>query len=745
MTRFRPRSIDPARQPAGRASPGQPLRAPSNRAQRPATPQPTPLQTILLWSAVSIAALAVATATFLFIAAPTDLVRDRIVQQVRDRTGRDLAVAGGTSLTIFPSLGVSLRNVSLSPPPGMTGEPMARVAAMDVSIPLWPLLRGRLEVEQLVLRRPELDLRIDAEGRRNWVFRRPGAASVGPSRGAGGAAAGNELAMLQDLALGDVRIEDGAVRYLDEQRDVREEITGLDLRIGLASLTSPLEARGNLVLRDEKVDVSGRLDSLATLLAGSPSRIELRLAGRPVEAVYEGTISTAPSTSLAGTLTARSESLRGLAAWIGAPLPVEDGSKPMTFTGRLETAARSVALTGVDLRLGGSTVKGGAVLETRAGARPHLSADLQLSELDLTGWLAAEGRRPVERSRGDARPGSGGKAPARTIDDLLEGNDTGQPQVRGFIARHGWSDVPIDLAPLGLVDADVKLLVGRLVYRDVKAGRARVTARLIDRVLDASFEEMQLYQGSGRGAVRLDATGPSASLEANLQLEEVSAFELLRDASEFDWISGRGRISLALKGQGRSEREIVQTLDGKAEVTLRNGALVGFDIPALIGGLQQGRIPQLERNGSDKTEFSEAAASFTIENGVAENRDLRLTSPLLRVTGAGTADLPRRTLDYTVRPKLLAAAGQPGAETPTGFELPVRITGSWDRPSFAADIDAVLQNPDQVVEAAKELGKRFKGKNLEETLRGLLGGGEGETGSGAKPKTRDLLRQLLKP
>src|SRR5690606_40274126 len=124
---------------------------------------------------------------------------------------------------------------------------------------------------------------------------------------------------------------------------------------------------------------------------------------------------------------------------------------------------------------------------------------------------------------------------------------------------------------------------------------------------------------------------------------------------------------------------------------------------------------------ADQAGFSELAAPFTIATGLAENRDLRLVSPLVHVSGEGSADLPHRTLDYTARPKLLTTpAGQGTGQTPTGFELPIRITGSWDRPDVAADFDAVLKDPGQVVEAAKEIGKQFKGKKLGEALQNFL-------------------------
>jgi AsmA protein len=97
-----------------------------------------------------------------------------------------------------------------------------------------------------------------------------------------------------------------------------------------------------------------------------------------------------------------------------------------------------------------------------------------------------------------------------------------------------------------------------------------------------------------------------------------------------------------------------------------------------------------------------------------------------------------------VRPKLVAdLSGQGGARSLAGIELPVKITGPWDKPSVAADIGAVVKDPNQVVETVKELGKRLKSKEAKEALRNLLGGASNQDGTSPQ-KPSEVLKQLLK-
>jgi AsmA protein len=117
-------------------------------------------------------------------------------------------------------------------------------------------------------------------------------------------------------------------------------------------------------------------------------------------------------------------------------------------------------------------------------------------------------------------------------------------------------------------------------------------------------------------------------------------------------------------------------------------------------------------------------SSWAINNGVARNSDLKLVGPLIRVTGAGAVKLGERSIDYTLKTKIVAdARGQGGPIDIGGLEVPIKITGPWEKPKFAPDVGGVLKDPDKAVETIKQIGKQFKSKDAKELLRGILGGG----------------------
>src|SRR6185295_1078643 len=117
---------------------------------------------VLGYGALAFACLGAAAIAFLLVAAPVDLVRDRVIEQVRARTGRDLVVAGPTALSLFPRPAISLSDVSLSAPEGLEAPPTLVVPTLEAELRLWSVLAAQPAVERITLHRPTIELSVDA-------------------------------------------------------------------------------------------------------------------------------------------------------------------------------------------------------------------------------------------------------------------------------------------------------------------------------------------------------------------------------------------------------------------------------------------------------------------------------------------------------------------------------------------------------------------------------------------------------
>ena len=223
----------------------------------------------------------------------------------------------------------------------------------------------------------------------------------------------------------------------------------------------------------------------------------------------------------------------------------------------------------------------------------------------------------------------------------------------------------------------------RLIHKEIKTGPARFTVALEGGIARFALEEVELYGGRARGLLTLDGSGDVLVASNNLILDRVALRPLLADALQFPWLEGSGKIYLELAGQGLTEHQIVESLNGKIEMASSDGAIIGLDVGKIVRSLQRARLPSLTPSPDEKTPFSELAGTFTVTNGVAKNQDLRLVSTHLQLSGEGSLDLGPRQIDYTVRTKIGGGTPDPDATLKVGtLEVPVSIVGPWEKPNF---------------------------------------------------------------
>jgi AsmA protein len=708
---------------------------------------------------------------------PSDLIRQKIVEQVKEKTGRDLVIAGPVHFTLFPILGVSLEKVSLSNPPGMDGS-LVKMQALDVSLEAQSLIWQPVKINSIVLRKPTFDFQVDKSGHNNWEFaegnayRRYAELQTPGTRSDVEPVATDPTAQTPshshskrhrtaNLELKSVRIEDGKISFTDERTGKARNFSDINVKVRLGALQNPLKGRGNFVWRGQRVNFDGKLSNVEGVLRHKPGHLSFNTSNALITASYDGGVLLGDEAYLEGAVTTKVDSTRALADWFGTELPPVSGFGPLSIRGTLKTSGNVTDFSNAVFELDGQTAKG-EIKVTTGGVRPHVEANLNIAELDLnkyltsavTGITATEGtaQEQGERSATPAlKPGiADGPAPKPKpdqIEKLL--NATPGTKVYGARQRAGWSSKQMNMALLAIADGDARVRIGKLHFKKMTIGQSSVAVAMQDKAMRATFNDVQLYQGHGKGTVTIDGTtDTAANVAANFDLEDISAGPFLRDAADFGWIAGKTNVSLQLTANGASQLQLVESLNGTAGFYFSDGAIVGFNLPGAVRGISRGDFSKLKAAPSEKTDFSELKATFQIKDGVAQNSDLQLVSPLLRVSGAGTVRLPERTLDYTVKPKLVASLeGQEGEKGLSGIEVPVRITGSWDKPEYQADLKGILANPDKTVEAIKKIGKKFKGKDANEIVDQVFGksddGGSDASTERTKKKAKKWLNKLL--
>lgn len=597
---------------------------------------------------------------------PADRIKDELVAQVKQATGRDLTIGGDVSVSVLPSLAVEVSDVALSSPTGFTARDMVRLGALDLKLKLFPMLSGRVEIDSFVLVKPVIMLEVDTKGRANWTFDTPAKPAASPSSTASEPSSGGSMSSLGDLSLGQVAIRDGLLIFTDAQAGTSQTFSDINLAVTLDSLDSPLAVKGALVWRNQLTELNFDLADPRAVMDGKASAAGLSLSAQPVRLTYKGDIQGGAKPGLGGEMDVSIPSVRNLVAWTtGKPLEMAgDGMGPFALNGKLAAGPTRVALTGARLSLDAIKADGDFTVDI-AGARPSLKGRLAVETLDVNPYL------PPDEAKAAGKP------------------SPSTPSSNAAAAPADWSDEPLDASGLKAADVDFALSVGTIRVKDIEIGRSALKLTLVNGRMVADLSEMALYQGSGKGRFAVDGSAPGLGIDAQFALNNLQAAPFLTAAAGFDRIEGTANTQFKIAGRGRTERQLVSSLDGAGSVTFLDGALRGFNLAAMVRNVTTAFS---DTSGPQKTDFAELSGTWTMDGGMVTNRDLKLMSPLLRVDGAGTVDLPKRALKYRIEPKAVASIeGQGGSTDVSGIMVPVIAEGPWHALTYRPDVESMVK------------------------------------------------------
>ncbi|HEY5211376.1 MAG TPA: AsmA family protein [Stellaceae bacterium] len=603
---------------------------------------------------------------------PASAYRGQIEARVHDATGRDLRIAGRLSLSLFPDIRVVVNDASLTNPTGAASPTFASVKKLYVTVKLRPLLSGRLDIDRLALVDPTIALEIDAKGRPNWNFATADSALPGPApdEPADNAPIAG-LDALSRLQVKEIAIENGTITLLDRRTGRHEELTQGTATIAAPSLAAPFTLAGSALWRGQKLALTVKLDAAGALLAaGGKTGLAVALAAKPVTLNYRGSVSNTGKRGVAalrfdGNADLAIPSVRDFVTWSGQDITLpKHGFGALAVSGAVHGENGIAKFSDGKFTLDAIAATGGAALDV-SGVRPAITANLRTGMLDLNPYLPP----PVA----------------------------------------GWATDPFDVAIFRGVDTDMTIAASGVTYRKMRIGNTSLTVHLKDAKLALTVGPMALYGGSGKGQVTLDATGPSAAVRIDGALSGVDVGALARDAAGIGTVAGTGTFTIAGTARGNSERDLIASLDGKATFRLSHGSVGGVD----LGGMLKNSGGAFAAGGG-RTAINSASGSFSIAHGIMRNGDLVVSTDTIDATGSGSVDLPARTLNYRITPRLVAGI----------LTVPVTISGPWDHLSFQPDLAGIAKGvmlaPVNMLGGAAGVGKNLGG-GIGGALKSLFG------------------------
>ena len=712
-----------------------------------------------------IALLVVAVTLIVLFVDPNDY-RDRIAGIVERETGRKLTLDGDLKLSVFPWLALQTGAASLSEAPGFGDEPFVSIQEARVSARLLPLLRGKFEIGEVRLTGARIRLITDAKGRDNW-------ADLGKGKAPGAKPQSSESMQMPTIA--GLQIKDAAITMENRQTRSRRVVREFNLDTGRLESGQPFKLTSDFVL-DQDAALSVKVHVSTTVTADLERNIH-RLAEPEIDVTVSGQGYPADgipvkirAKSLDSDIGHETHQLDGLTVtttWKGDGLPV--AGVPVSLRAqRLQAnlAAQTLELAGLQAEVAGASLSG-ALQGTGILDATKITGPLRLEPISLREWLPKLGvKLPATRD-----PAVFGKlsfvarvaltkTSAELGDVTLQLDDTtakGSAGVADFASKALRFDLKVDrinadryLAPpveaparsgdkqppapipveaLRNLNARGQLQVGEAIFSGIKFTKLRLGVNSRDGRLRLNPSEASMYGGSYRGDIGVDTTTDVARVSLDEHVSGIDFAPLFKDLFKTSRVSGKGGANIKLSGAGRNTDDLVRTLDGDVDFNIADGALEGadlwYEIRRARALLKQQAVP--ERTGPERTAFSSLRGTGVMKNGVLTNNDLEVVMQYLKVTGQGSVDLPKSSIDYRLIANVLRIPRE-GADASqmqdmVDAQIPVRVTGSLSAPKVRPDIEGYVKD-----RARQELKKQQDKvedkvkKKLGDKLKDLLGG-----------------------
>jgi AsmA protein len=714
---------------------------------------------LMLIAAGAVAGLAVLALVIVNLLISADWVRERVAARIKEQTGRELKVNGTTALLFLPGPRVIISDATIVDPDARPGTSDFSIARLVLDLSFRELMSRNVDAERVVLERPVLTLRLgDDEADKPKKPKREGAKSSPGEK------------PRRDVKLKDVRIEDGTVNIVYDDKGTARRIEHIAANLSLPALAEPLTGTGKFDWKDQTVDFSFGLTSLAELRGKRPAKLVLGLDTPAIAARFDGSVSTRPSFSGEGDLSAKAHSIPSLLAWMrekpAASSVIGDGE----LASHVAWKNGEIAFSGSRFALEHASGQGQAVVSLKA-PRPHIRAALALDHLDLNPFLAPEDKQsPPGASERRAAPAQTETAVPRQAPKNAEtpqdwftrpsedqNEASADPQVEAapqtpseepdggaMQETPAVAAKPAPAAEPASFDADVNLNVRKTRWAHLEFGPASLGLAFRDGILNATLGGMELYQGHASGRLVLNAAKPVPEFNGDFRLDGVEAKPLLSDAAQFSLLSGETKLALQISGAGSNAEEVKSSLQGHGSLAVSDGAIEGIDLTEMVNQIGEGQIPEMRQGSGARTSFSDLGGSFTIKNGIAETDNFQMTSPLVKVTAKGGVDLTQSTINMLAESEIVAGPeGRRGANDLAGLSVPVRIEGPLDRPNMRPELKAMFANPEKTGKAVNKIGKalekKFKGKPVGEAIGRFLGNvqiGPGDDGEAeAEPQS----------
>ncbi len=643
----------------------------------------------IFWLALLLA-LAFAGASMFSALIDWDRYKPLIASKISEKIGREVAINGDISGTIFPITEITALDISVAGEKGGKYPNLALIRKLEISLMPMALLSGDIQIKKLHFTGAQIFLEKFSSNKNNWSM--PGNAPDAASSPDGGG--------LSAFSLDDLSMTESGLAYFDHAEKKEQILSDIDAKASVDLGGPDLSLKGDASWGGQPLSFS-----LDAETKGNIAKTTLAFSGGGIDVSFDGAMENA-------------KSLDSAKIKAQGPFSLKYDKAKLTAKGNLQYAGGVAQVKNLDIALGSASGQGD--VQVKIADAPEIKAKLALGALDVKSLMAdISGIAPQQPADPKAAPASKSAfawkgvvqlaikeisyAPYRAAPVTLNfsTNDGNRIMVQRFEAQLPGDSV---LESSGDYTMAAQQYNGKLNFRTRNLQQLTREAGISLAWLDkqpssAEFESGIVYtpQKLQLSEYRLIHGDGKANGDLSLSLGQNKGFDWKIDFKHpnIRTLSGQPQLpvesavnfSADLSGLMASNALDWKSLQGTAKTELPGGKLHGVDLVQISQRLKELNkvndfLDLLQKaRAQGQTSFDKISADWTVVKGVAQSDNIVLISPPANGKGKGRIDLAQQDMNIATYVSF--------NEHPKAPPLGILLSGQLTQPKYGFDSAAV--------------------------------------------------------
>ena len=613
---------------------------------------------ILLLSVVSLALMAVVALALAFYLIDPNRYKPAIQTVFAEQTGINLNIAGDISWAFNPVFGLSISDLRLTNP--QSPAELASLGQVAIKVEPRALLDGQLQMQEFIAEDLHINWIVDAQGNGNWPLQN--AETAAPA-----APVSNSSDTPISAVIEQITVSNASLAIQDAQMGINTNFDNLNFSSRNTNVENRpfsfelgFEVTDNIAQNNANISISS--NATVDLARGDARLDDLQIKLNPLQLSGNLAITDMNNTpAFSGNLNSNTFILSDfLDLYVREAQPdsalgeYSDQEDQFSLALEFNGNAEQINVPAVTLNLDNMRVQIDAEYRAENSFGPaNLRYNLSANALDLN-------RYTVSADTQDASADA-------TVPPSAPAQDT---------------ELPVEL--LQSMNIQASHTVESLALAGLQFGAIDAQLRVQDGVLNFDLRPVAFYDGQLTTTVSYDTRPNPANLTAMSSVQNVNVLGLAQALPLTEFAQGRLNVESVHTLRGRTVNQLLDSVSGTTSFSLNDNTIdIGIvkQLFSAISVLSPAGTGDLAQQWPDTVQFSNFAGHLILDQGLAENQELRVTMDNFEIAADGGIDLNDASFNYNAT---LTVFGEPATQTIPVGELyqgvgwPVICDASFD-------------------------------------------------------------------